>query len=184
MEVSSQRIGFRSYITFISPSINQPEKYWKFDENHHESQVYAGCRYIFHSPLDMFSKNTIQHHSLPQFRALFFLNPQVTRIDEALNDYSPAKRGCYHPNEKLLKFFKKFSKENCRSECLANKTLEVCGCAQFFMVREISTRVCEIQDMKCYQKVETDLSSSDPCQCLLECGEVVYKVEQSRMEFV
>ena len=40
------------------------------------------------------------------------------------------RRGCYLKNEKPLKFFKIYTKNNCRSECLANKTLEVCGCAQ------------------------------------------------------
>jgi acid-sensing ion channel, other len=182
--LSSHRSGLRSHLRMLLDSAGVPEQYRKVDKNHHESQVYAGVRYLFHSPYDMFSKSSIRHHSLPQFRVVFFIYPQMTRIDDALNDYSPAKRGCYLPNEKPLKFFKKITKENCRAECLANKTLGDCGCAQFFMVREVATRVCGISDMKCYQKVETDLSSSDPCQCLLECGEVVYKIEEKRMDFI
>jgi acid-sensing ion channel, other len=83
-----------------------------------------------------------------------------------------------------LKFFKIYTKINCRSECLANRTVSVCGCAQFFMVREVSTRICGLSDMKCYKKVEKDLKSRDQCECLLECGELEYKTEQQQNEFV
>jgi hypothetical protein len=183
MSVWSYRSGFRSKITFISRNYYW-DKYREIDKNHHPTQVYSGVRYLFHAAFDLFSKSSIQHFSLSAFRVLFLLNPQLTIIDEALHAYPVEKRGCYLPEEKVLKFFKVFSKENCRTECLANKTLSVCGCVQFFMVRKISTRICGIQDMKCYQKVEKDLSSSNPCNCYLECGEVIYKVDPKRMEFV
>jgi hypothetical protein len=177
MKVESHLSGFRSLIRL-------KKKHSENDTNHHESQVYGGVRYLFHSPYDLFSKNSIRHQSLPTFRVLFFIEPQQTNIVEALNDYSPERRGCYLPNEKSLKFFKKFSKENCRSECLANTTLEVCGCVQFFMVRETSTRICGIHEIKCYQQVEAELSKSDQCHCLLECEEIVYKFEAKQMELV
>jgi acid-sensing ion channel, other len=177
MKVESHLSGFRS-------NIRLKKKSAEIDDSFHESQVYGGVRYLFHSPYDLFSKTSIRHQSMPTFRVLFFIEPQQTKITEALKNYAPERRGCYLPNEKVLKFFKKFSKENCRSECLANKTLEVCGCVQFFMVREISTRICGIHEMKCYQKVEADLSKSDPCHCLLECEEIVYKFEVKQMEIV
>lgn len=94
------------------------------------------------------------------------------------------RRGCYLDEEKKLKFFKKFTKNNCRSECLANKTLELCGCAQFFMVREKVTRICGVSDMKCFKKLEEESNSVDWCDCLLECGEIVYKTELKRTEYM
>jgi hypothetical protein len=87
-------------------------------------------------------------------------------------------------DEKPLKFFKIYTKNNCRSECLANRTLAVCGCAQFYMVRDASTRVCGVADMKCYKKVDEESQNEDWCKCYLECGEVQYKTELQQNEFV
>jgi hypothetical protein len=84
--------------------------------------------------------------------------------------------------EKPLKFFKKYMRNNCRFECLANKTVAVCGCAQFFMVRDITQRICDVNDMKCYKKAEEELSENS-CDCLLGCGEIEYKTEQTQNDF-
>jgi hypothetical protein len=67
---------------------------------------------------------------------------------------------------------------------LANKTLAVCGCAQFYMVREVSTRVCGVADMKCYKKVDEESQEKDWCKCYIECGEIEYQTEQQQNEFV
>jgi hypothetical protein len=52
------------------------------------------------------------------------------------------------------------------------------------MVREVTTRVCGLQDMKCYKKVEEESHRRDLCGCLLECGEIEYKTEQKLINFV
>jgi acid-sensing ion channel, other len=77
-----------------------------------------------------------------------------------------------------------YTKNNCRSECLANRTLTVCGCVQFFMVREKTTRICGVSDMKCFRKVDDESQNKDWCECYLKCGEIVYKTEQQQNEFI
>jgi hypothetical protein len=62
--------------------------------------------------------------------------------------------------------------------------MNACGCAQFYMVRDVATRVCGLQDMKCYKAVEAESKGQDWCKCYLECGEVVYKTEQKQNDFV
>jgi hypothetical protein len=52
------------------------------------------------------------------------------------------------------------------------------------MVRERSTRVCGVADMKCYKKVDEESNNHDWCTCYLKCGELVYKTEQRQNEFV
>ena len=52
------------------------------------------------------------------------------------------------------------------------------------MVKEVSTRVCVVLDMKCYKKVEEELQSQDLCECFMECGEIEYKTETKQMEFM
>jgi hypothetical protein len=51
------------------------------------------------------------------------------------------------------------------------------------MVRDVATRVCGLQDMKCYKTVEEESKKQDWCKCYLKCGEVVYKTEQKQIEF-
>jgi hypothetical protein len=52
------------------------------------------------------------------------------------------------------------------------------------MVREVSTRICGVADMKCYKKVEEESYEQDWCTCYLGCGEIVYKTEQQQNDFV
>jgi hypothetical protein len=52
------------------------------------------------------------------------------------------------------------------------------------MVREPSKRVCGLQDMKCYKRVEEESLNLDWCDCYLECGEIEYKSEQQQNEFL
>jgi hypothetical protein len=151
---------------------------------HHESFDYEGVNYLIHNPFEMFSRDSKLHQTVANHSITVYLNPVKTIIDEALEAYEPLKRGCYLKAEKPLKYFKIFTKNNCRSECLANKTLAVCGCAQFFMVRDVSTRVCGVNDMKCYKKVDEESENHDWCECLIECGEIEYKTERKQMEHI
>lgn len=64
---------------------------------------------------------------------LFLINPIGTKAMEGIRKYSPEVRKCYYPRERQLRFFKMYSLRNCETECLANYTLEICGCVQFSM---------------------------------------------------
>jgi acid-sensing ion channel, other len=153
------------------------------DENHHSSSTFLGVNYFFHSPYEMFTKNSKHFQSSPSNALIMYIDPQLTLIEDALKDYPPERRGCYLQNEKPLRYFKKFTKGNCRSECLINSTLQKCGCVQFFMIRDLETRVCGINDMMCYRQVEDSLQRDNLCSCYLECGEIVYSLSVHRMEF-
>lgn len=142
-----------------------------------------GLNYYFHSPYEMFTKNSKNVQSSPAFSLLLFITPQVTNIDDALINYSLERRGCLLPNEKPLRFFKKFTRENCRSECLTNKTLEICGCVQFYMIRTLDIRVCGIIDMKCFKSVENLLAQENLCKCYPQCGELRYDLHVQRMDY-
>jgi hypothetical protein len=196
MGVDDNRAGF--YITFM-----MIENYiFKLQENHHKLNIYDGAKYLIHSPFELFSKDSPSHQTIPGHSIIVYVNPFKMSIDEAIESYEPQRfvdqlktlpklinhcsfrRGCYLPNEKPLKFFKFYTKNNCRSECLANKTLAACGCAQFYMVRDVGSRICGVADMKCYKKVEEKQQMHDSCDCYLECDEIEYKTEQQQNEFV
>jgi acid-sensing ion channel, other len=178
MKVSDFRSGMFALI-------HQVVKYLApFDLNHYEKYTSQGAKFWIHNPYEMISQHAQMHRSITNHSLVVYLSPQKMIIDKALELYPPERRGCYLKDEKPLKFFKFYTKNNCKSECLANKTVSVCGCAQFFMVRDISTRTCGVSDMKCYKRVEEEWLNKDWCECILECGEVEYKTEVQQNEFV
>lgn len=61
------------------------------------------------------------------------ITPKVFFAAETLLDYDPHQRECFFQFERRLRFFKWYSRANCETECLANYTLEVCGCVKFSM---------------------------------------------------
>lgn len=152
--------------------------------NHHDSYIANGVKYLLHSPYEMITRSTKSLQSSEYNSLKVFVTPQFTWIDDHLKEYPPNRRGCFLPNEKPLKYFKKFTKGNCQSECLINATLDACGCVQFFMNRDSKTRVCGVNDMKCYKNIEDRLEEGNKCSCYLECGEIEYNFEIARLEYV
>lgn len=43
------------------------------------------------------------------------------------------RRQCFFEKERILKFFNVYTQPNCELECLANYTVDLCGCAKFSM---------------------------------------------------
>lgn len=56
----------------------------------------------------------------------------VRTLSESMSSWSPNIRHCYYQHERTLKFFKIYSINNCEIECIANNTLNMCGCVAFF----------------------------------------------------
>jgi acid-sensing ion channel, other len=59
--------------------------------------------------------------------------PKMITTAPELKDFSVRKRQCYFNDERYLRFFKYYTQNNCENECLANKTVEKCGCLRFHM---------------------------------------------------
>lgn len=51
----------------------------------------------------------------------------------AVKNYHPRRRNCYMPDERPLTFFKVYTQQNCKLECLTNFTMNKCGCTTIFM---------------------------------------------------
>lgn len=64
---------------------------------------------------------------------LFLINPVGTKATTEIRKYTSKDRSCYYPEERRLRFFKKYTLRNCETECLANYTLDICGCVKFSM---------------------------------------------------
>lgn len=98
------------------------------------------------------------------------------------------QRMCYAYNERQLRFFKSYTILNCNLECLANSTLEMCGCVGFPMLRFNDTKVSDFNKIECFNYIYHKWTSSYyedneerrknfpdfPCNCLPTCTRAKY----------
>jgi acid-sensing ion channel, other len=100
-----------------------------------------------------------------------------------LHFYYISRRNCYFENERKLKFFNKYSMQNCIHECLSNASLEICNCVQYFQIRDQKSTLCfGIDDIVCFEKVLSVINdvTSDAfkfCDCLPSCNHIDYKFD-------
>ena len=50
-----------------------------------------------------------------------------------VENLKPKERLCYLPDEKVLKYHRHYSKENCIAECISRYMAEKCGCLPYYM---------------------------------------------------
>ncbi|XP_049816268.1 pickpocket protein 28-like [Schistocerca nitens] len=107
-----------------------------------EQDVDASCRWpvqgfkmLLHNPV-AFPDMSSQFFRVPVDRDLVVtVRPAVMMTSESLVDYPPERRRCYFTRERSLYFFRYYSEENCRAECLVNYTVRECGCSAYYMPR-------------------------------------------------
>lgn len=87
---------------------------------HSPNEVPQVSKYFYRVPLDQEVSISVQ----PQM---------ITTKDPHLRKYSSELRGCYFNSDRPLKFFKTYNQRNCELECVANFTLEQCGCVGLSM---------------------------------------------------
>lgn len=117
------------------------------------------------------------------------ITPVVMNTEENLRSFSPEKRHCYFSDEKKLRFYKKYTKNNCEMECLSKYTLERCNCVPYDCIRDKNTTVCSINSIVCTRNVEYDVKYNPSskvianCDCLPTCTSVKYDVKYIESKF-
>ncbi|CAB3239600.1 unnamed protein product [Arctia plantaginis] len=142
----------------------------------------------------------IQHPAdLPQSSVYYFavLNKQVSSMalsfsvlntSESLIKYDPEIRQCYFPGERYLKYFKIYTANNCKIECLANVTFNLCNCVAFYMPHESKTICTELSQgcMNLARDKMVEIEATDPnrtCRCLPSCNSVDYEAEILKTDY-
>ncbi|CAH1995074.1 unnamed protein product [Acanthoscelides obtectus] len=120
------------------------------------------------------------------------VQPNLIKTPDEVRKYHPDIRECYFTNEKVLLYFKQYSPENCRLECITNYTLEICGCVNFHMPRNKSTPICGLGKYFCMKKAERDLKYLELhnslnvgkaaffCDCRPACVHLKYEADHSQ----
>nr|XP_015839363.1 PREDICTED: pickpocket protein 28-like isoform X2 [Tribolium castaneum] len=110
---------------------------------------YQGYKIYAHHPTELPSKYVkIDNEKIYKFE----IKPEATITDSSLKNYEPHRRKCFYSDERRLKFFKIYTKQNCDIECLANFTLKSCGCVPYYMPFEKSTPICGYSRFVCQSR--------------------------------
>lgn len=123
----------------------------------------------------------------------FTFTPNVMYTSEKLRNASPMRRSCFFDNERYLRFFNSYNQANCAAECIANLTLQKCGCVKFSMPRTADMKICDASKIECYRNILIEAFDEEIrhamqgmislCGCYPACNSVEYRVEISRMPF-
>jgi Amiloride-sensitive sodium channel len=154
----------------------------KYSPDAWENHTCQPMKFLVHSPYEIpggYSKKSycLFGHS-SDIEVL--VTPEIITTDESLRSYPPERRNCYFEDERPLRYFKKYTKKNCESECYTYFTLflERTKCVYFFQIRNETERVCDMRYyfyMKYFERQY--LSWMQYCGCLDECNIVRYNFE-------
>lgn len=92
-----------------------------------------GYKLFLHTPGDVLKANDISIRIPFSEEIQISIHPKLITTSDGLRKYSPKQRHCFFYSERQLHFFKFYSQSNCKAECLANYTLQQCGCVKFNM---------------------------------------------------
>ncbi|XP_070507966.1 uncharacterized protein [Chironomus tepperi] len=106
------------------------------------------------------------------------ISPEIITTDKDLSHLSPNDRMCFIENERRLKFFKIYTKKNCEIECFSMKLLSSCNCVPYDIIRDKNTKICELFDYICVERIKNELlNDNDVCNCLQPCNFIGYNFE-------
>uniref|UniRef100_A0A182PN36 Pickpocket n=1 Tax=Anopheles epiroticus TaxID=199890 RepID=A0A182PN36_9DIPT len=156
----------------------------------------GGYQSQIHNP-DEYPQISSQAIRVPMNQALTMrIDPHMITTSDNVMSYEPAKRLCYYPHERYLRFFRIYTKSNCELECLSNFTLHMCGCVQFSMPRAADVHICGLGKKQCCDTAESILQEQglglvdnswkvllQSCDCLPACIFLEYKTEMWQAHF-
>jgi acid-sensing ion channel, other len=108
------------------------------------------------------------------------ITPEIITTDEGLRSYDPEERGCFFQDERKLKYFKVYTKNNCMFECRAEQfyVKPKLNCTPFFMVRSDDMEFCDYRrEYQVRHQTQSLSVENDNCGCLDACDSIKYQVE-------
>lgn len=97
------------------------------------SSSFDGYLIALHLPNEMPSIRTNVFYLSAKQSGRFWVTPNLIATSPELHEYDPHLRQCYFDSEHKLRFYRQYTQNNCKSECLVNFTHSQCGCVHFAM---------------------------------------------------
>jgi amiloride-sensitive sodium channel len=101
------------------------------------------------------------------------------KMSQELQKYDVKYRECYFDGEKVLKYFKSYTENNCKLECMASYIIEQCKCVPYYMPRDNNTEICRSKDLECVSDAEMNFETDevqDKCKCYPPCNRIEYEL--------
>ncbi|KAJ3646113.1 hypothetical protein Zmor_023717 [Zophobas morio] len=169
--------------------------FFKFDEEIDDplcTGPLQGFRVLIHSPWDVPLLKT-HYFRMPSNKVVAAaMEAELVQTSEDLRKFKPKKRKCYMHDERPLKYFKMYTQSNCLLECRTNHTLKKCGCVQYFMPRDNTTRICGNRFAACVLyaehslikiQMEANVRGYHFCDCQPACSNLKFSIETSQDEY-
>lgn len=106
---------------------------FEFSEGYDDFCRKPGFRIFLRTPGEVLSSRDDSIYIQSSERVNIFIKPKRIIASDGLRSYSSEQHECFFSTERQLRFFKYYSQRNCETECLANYTLQKCGCVKFLM---------------------------------------------------
>ncbi|BES98474.1 Amiloride-sensitive sodium channel [Nesidiocoris tenuis] len=148
-----------------------------------------GFKILMSNPLETPKLMSFAVPLAPGSESKVIIVPKQVTSTKDLQSIAIEKRNCYFEAEKRLFFYKTYNQRSCILECEANYTIALCGCVQYYMPKNETTRICGRNDAKCASNAQRklDISINDAfqnlsakgidvpiCACLPGCFELSY----------
>jgi amiloride-sensitive sodium channel len=167
----------------LKPSYRNHESieiiYYEIPQYFQQIYMFASLHSSFEYPLQILI-DEVNSFGLNVPRTLdILITPEVVTVDyEKFNKLPLSQRNCYLENERKLKFFKVYTQRNCEIECLSQTFLQSCDCVPFDAIRSKDTKICELIDYDCVDRVKNEtLFDDNYCSCLQPCSYISYSIE-------
>lgn len=102
-----------------------------------------GYKLFLHTPGDVLRASDISIRVPFSEEIYISIKPKLITTSDGLRQYRTKQRRCFFNSERHLHFFKFYSLSNCKSECLANYTLQMCGCVKFSMPSNVEIYIAK-----------------------------------------
>ena len=163
----------------LKPSFMNHES---FEVNQFNNQYFEHIHTSIHSnheyPMQIISDKIYSFRLNKPKKLEFLIIPEIVMVDETFENLDFNYRNCYLDNERKLKFFKTYSQRNCEIECLSEKLFKSCDCIPFDVIRSKETKICDLHDYDCIDRVKNEsLYDQFSCNCLEPCSYISYNFE-------
>ncbi|XP_064212989.1 pickpocket protein 28 isoform X2 [Tribolium castaneum] len=115
----------------------------------------------------------------PGVEARYVIQPEIREATRSLRSVDVGKRQCFFQDERPLRYFRSYTKRNCRLECQSNHTLRKCGCIPYYLPKNKKVLDCGKRDEKCASQAKEDMEliygNGSSCNCLASCYEMNFE---------
>ncbi|XP_028171112.1 pickpocket protein 28-like [Ostrinia furnacalis] len=125
-----------------APTLSMELNFFENERDTSCNRLYSGYNIYLHHPGDL--PQALTYHFTANLDQLTSLAVKVSirTTSNNLKSYPVELRQCYFPEDRSLKFFRVYTYNNCKLECLTDYTYRKCGCVAFYMPFDDSKLIC------------------------------------------